>query len=305
MYLMAGINKNHIESESYTLEISDLEVFRIVADEKSISQAAKRLNYVQSNVTVRIKRLETELRTQLFYRHARGVTLTSTGKTLLIYTDKLFSVLEEAKNAIYSDEIPRGSLTIGSIESVAAIRLPDLLTSFMTHIPQVDLSLKGGTTEALVNEVLEYKLDGAFVTGPVDHPDLVQHTFREEELMLITDKVHSKIESFKDISQRTILTLEQGCKYKKRFETWMETEGLYPKRRMRFSSLEGIVGCVKSGLGISLLSKSYVSRLPIKEELNLYPIPNEYSGIVTIFIHRKDVLLTRALQEFKNWFELG
>ncbi|MFP3846979.1 helix-turn-helix domain-containing protein [Priestia filamentosa] len=60
---MADINKNHIESESYTLELSDLEVFKIVADENSISHAAKRLNYVQSNVTVRIKRLETELQT--------------------------------------------------------------------------------------------------------------------------------------------------------------------------------------------------------------------------------------------------
>lgn len=60
---MADINKNHIESESYTLELSDLEVFKIVADENSISPAAKRLNYVQANVTVRIKRLETELQT--------------------------------------------------------------------------------------------------------------------------------------------------------------------------------------------------------------------------------------------------
>ncbi len=213
-------------------------------------------------------------------------------------------MLEEAKNAIDSDEIPRGSLTIGSIENVAAIRLPDLLTSFMTQFPQVDLSLKGGTTEALINEVLEYKLDGAFVTGPVDHPDLVQYTFREEELVLITDKVHSKIESFKDISQRTILTLEQGCKYRNGFETWLETEGVYPRKRMNFSSLEGIVGCVKSGLGISLLSKSYVNRLPIKEELNLYSIPEHYSSMLTVFIHRKNVLLTRALQEFKNWFEL-
>lgn len=286
------------------MDLSDLEVFKIVAEESSISHAAKRLNYVQSNVTIRIKRLESELETQLFYRHARGVTLTPAGKKLLTYTDRLLFLLKEAKNEIKGDSVPRGTLAIGSIESVAAVRLPSYISPFVRKYPEVDLSLKGGTTDRLIDEVLEYKLDGAFVTGPVDHPDLVQYTFQEEELVLVTDKEHSKIEDFKDLNKRTILTLDHGCRYRKRLETWLEAEGLYPKKRMRFSSLEGIIGCIQSGLGISLLSKSYINYQSIKEELTMYPFPKPYSRIKTVFIHRKDVLLTRALQEVMNQFGL-
>lgn len=54
------------------MDLDSLKVFQTVAEEKSISKAAKVLNFVQSNVTVRIKQLESELQTQLFYRHHRG-----------------------------------------------------------------------------------------------------------------------------------------------------------------------------------------------------------------------------------------
>ncbi|WP_257347993.1 LysR family transcriptional regulator [Pseudalkalibacillus decolorationis] len=282
----------------YKVDLDDLKIFKIIAQENSFTHAAKRLNYVQSNVTARIKRLESELNTELFYRHSRGVTVTPTGKTLLQFTDRLFSLVEETKKALSNDGIPRGPLSIGSIESTAAVWLPPLLTTFMKQFSMVDLSLKGGTTEELINEVLEYQLDGAFVAGPVDHPELLQHLFIEEELVLITDKEHSYLKSFQDISQRTLLTLQHGCIYRQQVETWLDAEGIYPKKRMRFSTLEGLFGCVRAGLGIALLSKSYVDHLPLANELHFYSLPDQYSKVSTVFIHRKDVLLTQAFKEF-------
>ncbi|YAR64288.1 LysR family transcriptional regulator [Bacillus cytotoxicus] len=66
----------------------------MVAQEKSISKATVRLNFVQSNVTAKIKRLEVEYETQLFYRHRNGVTLTHAGEKLLIYAEKNDSIIE-------------------------------------------------------------------------------------------------------------------------------------------------------------------------------------------------------------------
>lgn len=48
------------------MELSDLKVFQAIAEEGSISRAAEKLDYVQSNVTMRLRRLEEELGVLLF-----------------------------------------------------------------------------------------------------------------------------------------------------------------------------------------------------------------------------------------------
>lgn len=73
----------------YKMELRDLQIFKSVADQGSVSSAAKELNYVQSNVTTRIKQLENELKTPLFYRHKRGMTLTAEGRKMLVYVSKI------------------------------------------------------------------------------------------------------------------------------------------------------------------------------------------------------------------------
>lgn len=63
------------------MESGELKIFRAVAREGSITKAARQLNYVQSNVTARIHKLETDLNIKLFHRTNRGMTLTAAGKT--------------------------------------------------------------------------------------------------------------------------------------------------------------------------------------------------------------------------------
>ena len=81
------------------MESNELRIFRAVAQEGSITKAAQTLGYVQSNVTARIKQLEAELKTQLFYRQ-RGMLLTPTGEKLLIYAEKILHLLDEADIAL-------------------------------------------------------------------------------------------------------------------------------------------------------------------------------------------------------------
>ncbi|GGG69111.1 hypothetical protein GCM10010918_25270 [Paenibacillus radicis (ex Gao et al. 2016)] len=65
------------------MDIQLLKVFYTTAQEGSISKAAQKLTFAQSNVTHKIQQLEADLQTQLFYRHNRGITLTPTGHILL------------------------------------------------------------------------------------------------------------------------------------------------------------------------------------------------------------------------------
>lgn len=82
------------------MELKDLEIFQLVAEKGTVTEVAKELNYVQSNITSRIQKLEAELNTPLFHRHRRGMTLTPEGKKLLSYSEKILRLTAEMKKAV-------------------------------------------------------------------------------------------------------------------------------------------------------------------------------------------------------------
>lgn len=99
------------------MDLLTLNTFSAVARHGSVSGAASELHTVQSNVTMRLKQLESDLAVPLFIRHSRGVTLTSAGITLLGYAQRVSSLVTEAEAATRDDGTVRGTLRIGSMES--------------------------------------------------------------------------------------------------------------------------------------------------------------------------------------------
>lgn len=284
------------------MDLQALKIFRIVAEKGSISQAARELNYAQSNISTKIQQLEAHLQTSLFYRHNRGITLTVKGQMLLAYTEKIFHLIDETTKVMKDDSIPKGPLCIGSMETTAAVYLPQLLSKYHNDYPNVDLSLKTGTTEQNIQGVLQYNLDGAFVAGPINHPELIQKPVAEEELVLITDTVHSSMSSIKDIQTRTLLVFPNGCSYRMILEQWLHKEGLIPNKIIEFDTIEAIIGCVCAGLGISLLPISVVEKYVQTGILRCHSIENSYTKVATVFIYRKDRFMSTSLIKFIDMF---
>lgn len=275
------------------MEFNDLKIFQAVADHGSVSKAATELGYVQSNVTARIKLLEKKLRTELFYRHNRGMILNPEGKRLLIYAREILSKVEEMKNVLASKSNPSGMLEIGIVETVNA--LPEILSAFYRKYPQVELSLKAGVTNDLLHQVIEMKLDGAFITGPIKHPLIDQVEVIQERLVLVTKE---KTFSMEEITQRPLLLYNKGCGYRERLESWMKTEGIIPKQIMEFGTFGTIVGSVAAGIGITIFPESSISDLAANGTVYCHAVPEPYDEITTIFIRRKDTYVSPTLQCF-------
>ncbi|WP_028552347.1 LysR family transcriptional regulator [Paenibacillus sp. UNC451MF] len=284
------------------MDLHALKVFQTVSRTGSITKAAQELNYAQSNVTTKIQQLESHFHTTLFYRHNRGITLTSKGHTLLAYAERIFQLIEESAQAMQDDPLPNGPLRIGSMETTAAVRLPEYLVSYHRTYPNVDLTLTTGPTEDHIQAVLHYELDGAFVAGPVEHPELLQMNVLQEELALITDSLHPRLTATADLQNRTMLVFRQGCSYRAKLQSLLHQDGIFPDKIMEFGSLEAILGCVKAGLGISLLPLSVVERYIHEGSLQMHPLPNQHALVQTVFIRRKDTLLTSALVHFMEMF---
>ncbi|KEK21985.1 LysR family transcriptional regulator [Bacillus gaemokensis] len=278
------------------MNLQDFVAFYMVAQEKSISKAATRLNFVQSNITAKIKRLEAEYETQLFYRHRNGMTLTPAGEKLLTYAEKMIQILNESKREIKYTNLPGGMLKIGAMETAAAVRLPAILSNFHAQYPEVEIMLQTNSTGELTKKILLHELEGAFVANSIDDPALEKIEVFQEEMMLMSKR--SFLLDHKYMADQSFIVFQSGCFYRKVLEEWLLSEGVVPRKLMELNSLDGIVGCVKAGLGVALLPKEVAEQFDFQQELLRIPLQNENRFIPTYFIYRKDSVKTAALCGF-------
>lgn len=279
------------------MDFNELRIFRAVAEEGSVSRAAEKLNCVQSNVTARIRQLEERLGSTLFHRKSRGMALTTAGRVLLDYAERILSLVSEAERVVQEREPLGGKLIIGALETTAAVRLPPILAEYHRRFPSVDLQLITGTAIDLIGMILDFRLDGTFVDGAIDHPDLaVEECFVEENVLLCA--------AGKDPLARekaiNILAFPIGCYYRKQLETWLHKSGLIPYRIMEFSTIETIIGCVSAGMGITFLPRSVLGGSLASDKIAIHPLPAEVAHVTTRFLRRKNSAEPKTLTAFRE-----
>jgi LysR family transcriptional regulator, cell division regulator len=280
------------------MDAADLRVFEAVARLGGMSRAAAELNTVQSNVTARIRRLEDELGMALFQRHSRGVTLTAAGRRLLPYAVRVGSLLADARRAAIEDGRPRGQLTIGSLETTAALRLSPVLSAYAVAWPEVDLVLTTGTTCELIDAVLEHRLEGAFVCGPVDHPDLHEQVAFREQLVVVTAASVRTLDQLCAQEKLKIVVLRAGCSYRQRLESLLAARGIVGVRLLEFGTLDSILACVGAGIGVTLLPRIVVEAAAQDGRVALHALPAAEALVDTLFVRRHDAFVSSALAAF-------
>lgn len=289
------------------MDAADLRVFETVARLGGMSRAAAELNTVQSNVTSRIRALEDELGAKLFHRTNRGVALTDAGKRLLPYAGRIRRLLVDARRAVDDDGTPRGPLTIGSLESTAAIRLPRILAAYAASHPEVDLVLTPGTSGELIERALNHDVDGAFVCGPVDHPDLDEEVVFREELVVATARTRTACDLAEILRQRQlkIVVLRAGCSYRQRLEEVLARRGVVGLRRLEFGTIDGILGAVAAGIGLTLLPRSLVVARERAGEIALHSLSPVEAEVDTVFIRSREAPISTALAAFLAGVRVG
>lgn len=276
------------------MDLAGLRVVKAVADTGSVSRAAETLNCVQSNVTARLKRLEEDLGVPLFLRLSRGMAPTPAGRVLADYADRVLRLVAQARDAVADAAGRGGRLAVGTMETTAAVRLPPILARFHAENPDVELTIVPGPTETMLGEVLAGRIDGAFVSGAVEHPELVSQPVFDEELVLVEPVCGITSES----GRNTLLAFRRGCAYRARAETAMREAGRVPCRLMEFGSLEAILGCVGAGMGVTVLPRAVVEREPWRGLFTARPLPPELAHMPTRFVRRADSVETVALRAF-------
>ncbi|WP_324730230.1 LysR family transcriptional regulator [Lysinibacillus fusiformis] len=285
------------------MNINDLTIFRTVVQTGSFSKAAATLNYTQSNISMKIQSLEAMYNTTLFYRGHRGIQLTAKGEQFYEVALKMLHLYEKSFELLQDDENSSGILRIGSMETTAALHLPTLLTTFHQAHEKIDITILTSPSQYNIDRLINYEIDGAFVTGPVYKENILIKEFVNEELVIITSSNHKPIQDLRDIEDSTVISFRHGCSYRAVFEHWLHDDGVQPKNRMEFGTLDGIIGCVAAGLGITLLPRAIAEKYMAAYPLKLHEITTKQAQIPTLFIYRKDEVQSPILHYFLEAIE--
>ena len=270
-----------------------LKVFVEVAKEKSITKAALKLNFAQSNVTSRIKQLEKSLGFTLFHRIPKGVILSKEGEKLYPHACEIVTKVEqtlyEMKNINNQEH-----LIVGSTESNAVTKLVPFLLNLHKDFPEMNLELKTSTTRYITKDLLDYKIDIAFISGEPKDEELLILNKVDEELVLVEPREAS--------CPNTVLTFKNGCAYNELAHSFLKETTNETYKDLELGNYETILGCVKAGMGKSLLPLSIVKKLNYEKDLNIINLPSSLAKLPTYLVCRKDYI--PKIEEYLRAYKL-
>lgn len=279
------------------MDLTLLNYFYTVAREGSFMAAAEKLDYAQSNLSMRIKQLEEMAGAELLIRGRNGVTLTEKGQVLYSYADKLLALSEEAESAVKGEEYSTGWFTITAMESAAVTFLPGLLAKFHKKYPDTSVKVITGTSDAGVRAVLANDTDMAVAVGENSHEDLFSNPLRKEELVLVTDRSDQESD-LKKLLARPLLVFPSGCAYRRVLERMLADYGIAAVHTMEFTSLGAILASVSAGLGISVFPATAINSFTAGDSLRMISLPEEYKTADIYLIFRRQSVGNRTLRNF-------
>ncbi|AIQ75002.1 MULTISPECIES: LysR family transcriptional regulator [Paenibacillus] len=240
------------------MDLTYLRTFREVAKRQSFTRAAEELGYAQSSVTMQIQKIEKEYGVPLIERHGRQLRLTPPGEELLKLFVEILDLYDRSKETI-AQQIG-GTITIGTIDSLAAFYLPPYLQQLRTKFPKLDIHLQTMQEANLLAKIKDGEVDLGLMLDRTTADSILERTIvRDEPLVLIAPIHHPLAQmdtvTLNDLNNCELIVSEESCIYRSLFENLLKEHGIIFRIGFELSNLEAIKRCVMNGLGIALLPK--------------------------------------------------
>ena len=227
------------------MNFKGLSYFISVFETGSFSAASKQNYIAQPSISTAISNLETELNTQLFQRHGKGVMPTEEGKRLYPLAKQLINESQAIKS-LFSQSEQRQPFKLGLIRSLGVGRMSQLLKDFTQACPNLELTLVEHTEES----------DARIITTT----DLKSH---EQFQPIWTDCYFLAIPANSNLSLKSKIRIadlhdqafihRQPCEGLTHLQQLLDLEGIHLQIRARIQTVEYALGLVAAGLGITLV----------------------------------------------------
>ncbi|HEY3108659.1 MAG TPA: LysR family transcriptional regulator, partial [Chloroflexota bacterium] len=244
--------------------IGQLEVFAEIARLGNVGRAAEALHLTQPAATWRLQALERELGTHLFDRTGRGMRLTDAGRLALPYAERSVRAAREMRAALEAFERGAGGrLDVGCSPAIGVYLLPDALLRFRARRPEVEVAVRTGHSE----EVLQLVLTGEVRIGLVRnlrHTDITARLLTEDDLVLAAHPMHPFAQtgrvSAAEVGREGLILFDRASSFYELTQTLFARAGVLPRIAMELDSAEGAKMMVAKGLGVALLPAMAITR---------------------------------------------
>ncbi len=256
------------------LDLTYLNTFRAVALHRSFTRAAMELGYAQSSVTMQMQKLERYYEVKLFERSGRGLRLTSAGDELLKVALRMLELHQLSKESLARQS--GGTLSIGTIDSIASYKLPDVIQPLRALYPDLSIRIATGREQDMIHRVKEGELDVCLLleNGPPE-TDLQWIPIREEPLVFVTNPSEAQRAdslTLGGLQDTEWIMAEESCNYRSMLERVLRAEGIAYRIALELGNPEAIKRCLAAGSGVSLLPQMSAEEEIRQGKLAVLPI---------------------------------
>lgn len=247
-------------------DLTDLRLFRHVAETHSITGGAKRSNLALASASARVRGMEDALGVRLLKRGRRGVELTDAGRSLLDHARIVLQQVETMRGELgaYSRGL-KGSVRLLANTAALSEHLPALLARFLEANPTIDVDLEDRDSPAIAAAVAAGDADIGIASQAALVPGLESHFFRTDRLVLAVPAGHPlarrRLTRFADLLDLDFVGLARGLALEEHVATHAARLGRSLRVRVRANSLDAICTIVAAGAGVGVVPAATAQRL--------------------------------------------
>lgn len=288
---------------------------KTIADEKSISQAAKKLFIAQPSLSQSLQRIEESLGTRLFNRGIGGLSLTYAGKRYYQTACQILKMFDDFETEISDmNDLKTGRIYMGITNHLGTIILPKILPRFRRDCPCIEINIFEESTKFQEEKLLSGELDFAILHAPKKnpHPMLMYELLAKDPFIIAISKEHPLIQKaqvkdgypypvldLKLLKNEPFIMLHRAQRIRHVTDAILAQAKINPPVVLTLKNYETAQSLAGQGLGITFLPRDYADITSMECPPALLSIDEKYDpGWNLCITTLKNGFLSRADQYF-------
>ncbi|EAA0092418.1 LysR family transcriptional regulator [Listeria innocua] len=267
------------------MDIENMKAFNKVAELKSISAAANELHHLQSNMSNKIKNIEKQFQTQLFFRHSNGVELTKEGEKIYQQFKKMILLWEETIDIINNEE---ETISIGITQSSLPMEFNTIIKEFYQQFPNKKLSIVSGSTSELIPKIANRELTIAYVAelekeNLFQDSQIISQTLSWDKLVFAGNTAGKSVQ--KILAEERLYVFSKQCYSYRALASLVNDFNIPNVSISEINIPETLVEICNNELGIGIIPESIALNYHF---LNYETLPTEYAALRKTLIYHAD-----------------